>query len=686
MKKAIFTLLLSIITCLATAQWNWVNPKPTGYVLFDVDFINETTGYVIGEKGTLLKTVDAGESWEFIPTGTFADFQFVCFTTETVGYASTIDAHMLKTTDGGFSWQMLETDTLERIYDIFFLNEYTGFIAADHGNLLRTTDGGITWDRAFINLYMEITSIYFVNDFVGFATSRLGRYYQTIDGGDTWDSHTDPTMMDLNDVYFVDASHGFIAGDDGFFMRTVNGGISWTSMNCYSEVREMKFIDETTGFAIASEFLGTGHLVKTTNAGSSWFPVGMDDIESYAFVDDNTVIGTGGMGRLLKSTNAGVTSSNYTSSVTYADFVDIHFPSTATGYAIGYMGEIVKTDDAGENWQLLPQGPAQRLNGVWFTSNTNGFVSGDSSLYTTADGGITWSKLPIVFPGWMTEIFFVNSEIGYLIGEGDGLIYKTTDGGTSWNLLYQDELHWPRSIYFVNPDTGYVALGTSILKTSNGGIDWTETVLSNTEYVLLLSIFFPTADVGYAGGFGGKIYKTTDGGNTWNEQIFSETSYHTIISIWFIDQYKGFLGGDGSGFFQTADGGNSWTKLEYMTGFHDAIWFTNSSTGYLAGSYGKIMKTSNAGAVPATALEKPGSAYTLYPNPAMYEITLSANHNINSMHPAQVMLFNSSGALISSHEIVNPKIRLDISKLSPGIYYLRIKTASQIETKKLVKM
>lgn len=70
-------------------------------MLFDVDFINATTGYVIGEKGTLLKTIDAGESWEFIPTGTYTDFQFLCFTGESVGYASTIDAHLLKTTDGG---------------------------------------------------------------------------------------------------------------------------------------------------------------------------------------------------------------------------------------------------------------------------------------------------------------------------------------------------------------------------------------------------------------------------------------------------------------------------------------------------------------------------------------------------------------------------------------------------------
>lgn len=403
--------------------------------------------------------------------------------------------------------------------------------------------------------------MYFINDYVGFATSRIGRYYQTIDGGDTWEAHTDPAMMDLNDVYFVDSSHGFISGDDGFFMRTVNGGISWTSMNCSSEVYEMKFTDINTGYALASGFLTNGFLVKTTNAGSSWFPVGMDDIESYAFLDGNSVIGTGVTGRLLKSTNAGVTWSNYTSSVSYADFVDIHFPSTATGYAIGYMGEVVKTEDTGENWQLLPQGPFQRLNGVWFTSDTEGFVSGSSSLYATADGGITWS-----------------------------------------------------------------------------------------------------------------------------EQFFSGTSYHTIISIWFIDQYKGFLGCDGSGFFQTADGGNTWTKIEYMTGFHDAIWFTGSSTGYLAGSYGKIMKTSNAGAVPVITLEKPVAAYTLFPNPAMNEITLLMNHDITAFQPAKVTLYSAGGAIISSNVFSTPEIRLDISTLSPGIYILQINTAGKVETKKIVKI
>lgn len=683
MKKAIFTLLLSSITFFAFSQWYWVNPKPTGYVLFDVDFINETTGYVIGEKGTLMKTVDAGETWDFIPTGTYADFQFLRFTSESVGYASTIDAHILKTTDGGYSWQTLLTDTLENIYDIFFLNDNTGFIAADHGNLLRTVDGGITWDRAFISPYLDVTSVFFINDYIGYATSRIGRYYKTIDGGDSWVMYTDPATMDLYDVYFVDSNTGFISGRDGFFMRTTNGGNTWTSGNCGCEVTEMMFINGLTGFAIATEFLGNTYLVKTTNAGSSWFPAGMENIESYQFIDENTVIGTGGMGRLLKSTDAGTTYTNYSSAATYADFVDIQFPSFETGYAVGYMGEIVKTTDAGDTWQLLPQGPAQRLNGIWFTSNTKGFVSGDSSLYSTTDGGMSWSKLPIVFPGWMTKIFFVNSNTGYLIGEGDGLIYKTTDGGDTWNNIYQHEYKWPRSIYFINEDTGYVALETSVLKTTNGGIDWTETELSNTEYVLLLDIFFPTPEVGYAGGFGGKIYKTSDAGTTWTEQFFSENSYHTIISIHFIDQYKGFIGGDGSGFFQTADGGNSWTKIQYMTGFHDDICFTSSSTGYIVGSYGKIMRTSNAGAVPIMAPETPSTDYSIYPNPACEEITISG---VFQGRKSSITIYSSNGKCLVNDHVIDASGKVDVSHFLPGLYLITITSGNIVETKKLLKM
>jgi len=683
MKKSILTILLSAITCAAFSQWYWSNPLPSGYMLFDVDFINTTTGYVIGEKGTLMKTTDAGESWEFIPTGTFADFRKMCFTSENTGYASTLDAHLLKTTDGGYSWQILATDTLEEIFDIFFLNENTGFIAADHGNLLRTVDGGLTWDRALVNQYLDITSVFFVNDYIGYATSKIGRYYKTTDGGDSWVMNIEPAWMDLYDVYFVDLNNGFISGRDGFFMRTTNGGNTWTSSNCGCEVREMHFINGTTGYAINEQLLGDTYLVKTTNAGNSWVQVGMENIEAFEFINQNTIIGSGRMGRLLKSTNAGSTYTNYTTAATYANFADIHFPSFQTGYAVGYFGEIVKTSNAGDTWQLLPQGPSLRLNSIWFTSENTGFVTGDSSIYQTTDGGYTWRKLPISFPAWMTDLFFVNETIGYVIGEATGVVYKTTDGGETWNLVYEHEYKSPRSLYFINADTGYVALETSILKTIDGGIQWTETELSNTEYVLIMDMFFPTPEIGYAGGFGGKIYKTIDGGSTWVEQYFSQATYHTITSVWFIDQYKGFIGGDGSGFFQTADGGNTWTKIEYMTGFHDAMWFTNSSTGYLAGSYGKIMRTFNAGAVPVIAPVKPELNIRIYPNPACDEIVISG---LQTGAKTEISIFTSNGKCLADRIVLPQSGKLDVSSYQPGLYIVFFKTGNRLESRKLMKL
>ncbi|MCK9205330.1 MAG: transposase [Bacteroidales bacterium] len=66
MKTLILFVCSAIITCSAFSQWNWQNPLPTGdsYPCFSVAFPTATTGYAAGAGGTILKTKDAGLTWE----------------------------------------------------------------------------------------------------------------------------------------------------------------------------------------------------------------------------------------------------------------------------------------------------------------------------------------------------------------------------------------------------------------------------------------------------------------------------------------------------------------------------------------------------------------------------------------------------------------------------------------------
>ncbi len=684
MRRTFFTALLLAIALSAYPQWYWVNPSPTGQHLSDVCFVNDTVGFVTGHNGTILKTTNAGETWNSIPLNTFRQMKKVWFCDLNTGFIACDSGFVYKTANGGDDWMQIETGSTGIINDLLFIDDQTGFIAYDDGNLMKTTDGGSTWvSKISNNPFWSITSVAFANHTRGIATTSLGKYYITNDGGETWAANTEPSKVDLVDSYFLNENVCFVSGRFNFFMKSNDGGLTWESFNCHVPVENLIFKDENTGFGLSDEFFyGDGLIYKTINGGHTWTPTEIEFCNAFTFTDDNTLYAVGESGRLLKSQDNGATYFNYNHAVTYDDFLDIHFPCADTGYAVSFFGEIVKSTDAGKNWELLPQGPFQRLNGVWFTSADHGFITTDSSVYATANGGISWNKV-LHAPGWMTKIQFINNRTGFVIGEGQGLFYRTDDGGASWQLLYQSELEWPRGMHFVNNNVGYLALDYTVIKTVDGGITWSLTSLSPEDpYCSFNEVFFVNQEIGYVAGgcYTAKTFKTVDGGNSWIEQSVSD-NYFRGLTLYFIDENKGFLGCDGHGFFQTNDGGDTWTRLEYMTGYHDAITFSSDGSGYVAGSNGKIMKTINKGMVPVISPNKPTFYFTLYPNPVSEEIIITSE---NLTGAVSVSIYNSSGKCVYTSKFEGKAIQIRTSALTSGLYFVRINSANGTEVKKVV--
>ena len=67
MKKIIFSfavIILYSLTALAQEGWFWQNPLPQGNDLNDVWVLNQDIIFAVGDKGTLLKSTNAGEAWE----------------------------------------------------------------------------------------------------------------------------------------------------------------------------------------------------------------------------------------------------------------------------------------------------------------------------------------------------------------------------------------------------------------------------------------------------------------------------------------------------------------------------------------------------------------------------------------------------------------------------------------------
>lgn len=687
MIRIIITTIFSMITCFSYSQWNWSNPTPFGYHLYDVDFPNETMGYIVGEKGVVLKTTDAGANWEIKSSGTFRPLRLVEFTDAETGYVTSDSGFIMKTTDGGETWMELQSGTVEEFNDLYFFNEILGFIAGMNGQLLRTTNGGETWERASIDIYSDVYSVHFVDENTGYAAASMRTVYKTVDGGDNWTSTSGDPYLNLKSIFFLDAFKGYVAGENNFMMKTTNGGFSWTHFQSNRPIKHLQFVDELTGYALSFE-----QLVKTTNGGTTWNLLGMTDCQSYSFANNNYVFGVGYHGRILKSVDAGLTFINYTSSVTESELVDVHFPDVHTGYTISQYdvsaglryGQVLRTNNAGETWQITADGDFGRLTSVFFTGvNTGYMVCGYGKIYKTLDGGYQWDTLASYPDLWLSEVTFVDENTGFVAGEGNGsgAILKTNDGGMSWSRIYESDKP-VRGIHFIDENVGYGILYSSIIKTINGGLEWIETSLSNEG--TLLDIFFVNQSVGYTCGFMGDFYKTTNGGETWIK--LPTQFFNALLCMYFVDENTGYMSGDGCTFFQTDNGGMNWNSLEYFScSWSNSVWFTDDLNGYIVGGNGKILKTTNGGLVLSKALQMPEAEFTLFPNPANSFVTISTEDNASGF-PINVSLLNFNGMQVINEKYRNMPFQVDISSLAKGIYLLRLETINYTETKKLVKM
>lgn len=112
-----------------------------------VDFTDQFTGYVSARvfdgRGAIAKTTDAGSNW----TTTFFNnplwsVDFPISGASQVGYAAGDSGVILKTYDAGNSWQQLSSGTTSSLNKIYFSDFDTGYAVGENGILLRTTTGG----------------------------------------------------------------------------------------------------------------------------------------------------------------------------------------------------------------------------------------------------------------------------------------------------------------------------------------------------------------------------------------------------------------------------------------------------------------------------------------------------------------------------------------------------------------
>lgn len=299
-------------------------------------------------------------------------------------------------------------------------------------------------------------------------------------------------VPDLTSVEFTSAQTGFTTGWHGLY-RTFTGGINpdtaptvtslWESL--YVPIDDSKdsnayLTDVSSGGGDYLWAVGTkGYLMKSSNLGSTWLPVGIpapgSDLYGVSALSSNNAVAVGEGGLVMRATDGATFSNDSTDGITNTlfdvenkgsrswvvgsggliavwdysgDSVEQFVQNSGTvdtlrdlsiygakAWSVGDSGTVVASSNVATStaaWTPQASGTGEALYGVDFVSSTRGWAVGAAgTIITTSDGGTTWTPQASGTINNLNDVDFTDAGNGRAVGD-NGTILNTSDGGTTW--------------------------------------------------------------------------------------------------------------------------------------------------------------------------------------------------------------------------------------------------------------
>ncbi|MCK4339914.1 MAG: T9SS type A sorting domain-containing protein, partial [Candidatus Cloacimonetes bacterium] len=267
-------------------------------------------------------------------------------------------------------------------------------------------------------------------------------------------------------------------------------------------------------------------------------------------------------------------------------------------------------------------------------------VGTNGKIYHTSDGGVNWNSQNTGTDNYISDVYFIDSNIGWAVGEY-GLILNTTDGGDNW-----------------------------IAQTSG-------TTFS------IKDVFFIDNYNGWAVGVMGLILHTVDGGNNWQIQTYG--TYTNLNGVYFTDSNKGWVVGDVGTILHTTNSGEIWyySDLGIFKYLH-SIFFTDENTGWIVGSHGTIFHNTISGmSIDDNNFSELNKNLILdqnFPNPFNYQTIIQ--YTLPKSSKVTLKVYNLLGQEIQTlvdgyqtsgqHQIIWDAREKSCNCISNGIYFYNI--------------
>ena len=326
---------------------------------------------------------------------------------------------------------------------------------------------------------------------------------------------------------------------------------------------------------------------------------------------------------------------------------DIIFVDSLNGYAItgdqtpNDTNYILKTTSGGDSWNIVYRAYRNHLRIKFLNLNTGfvcgGFNTSSGELIKTTNAGINWQ--PLNTPGsiWYDDMSLFGEDTMWLVQRSslDGGVFFTSNGGANWQNQFSSGNQNPNKIYMYNARIGFMSNSSAlpnIYKTTNGGVNW----ILNVSGQNIRDMTFTDSLTGwYSHGTG--VYKTTNCGNNWITQILptggnifvtgvNKFSALNQDTLWAVGGVMAVGSGSRGILYRTIDGGNNWlfnlpdTSINNFMYYH--LQFINRRIGWAYSTIRGIHTTNGGDPIWFTGIEQISSEvpkeyrlYQNYPNP-----------------------------------------------------------------------
>jgi photosystem II stability/assembly factor-like uncharacterized protein len=367
--KTIYALVFSLLfTTMIQAQCLEQLVPPVSADWAAAHFLSADQGWITGEGGQLLQTLNGGQSWTIADSRTNVNLRGLTFLGPAMGWAVGEAGVIRRTNDGGISWQQQYSPVGAALNSVDFRFSNLGLIAGDCGTLLRTTNGGTTWNWVDAGIPNNLNVIRWVSTQTVLTAGEGGVLLRSNNGGQTWSSSGNTGTGD-HQALEVQGNEAWLSGEGGTYYSN-NAGLSW------------EWLDNRPFYALAADGNGVvvgagrnGLVAVSTDNGQSW-----DDLDLLQGVDWSAVALTGARSGYLAGTNGTVVAFRWIN-------------AAASGPNAVCAGEVVQF-----NAEAVPGNPSYLWEGP------NGIIgTGSSVSLLPANIGENWYVLSVEEEGCIAQ-------------------------------------------------------------------------------------------------------------------------------------------------------------------------------------------------------------------------------------------------------------------------------------------